>query len=136
MREILELRTSEEEAKRHLPPGVGERLGHVRRLRLDVKDPLVEKLKAIEAEYRARGTTLFSMCAVSRLYTPRELEAAEYLKVELWPYFRPTGEECGTAYDESTACSHCGAGARQVNELHLELSRIPRSRDLSLTLGG
>jgi hypothetical protein len=137
MREILELRMSTEEAERHLPSGVGKDLGYgVRRLLLDVEDPLVEKLRALEAEYRAQGTTLFSMCEVSRHYTPRELRAAEFLLVEFWPFFRPTGEECGTLYDESTACSFCGAGGRQVNALHLELRRIPKSRDLALTMGG
>ncbi|HYO56599.1 hypothetical protein [Archangium sp.] len=138
MREILELRTSEEEAALYVPAGVGETLplGHVRRLRLDVNDPLVEKLRAIELEYRAQGTTLFSMCVVERHYTPRELRASEYVKVEFWPFFRPTGVECGTIYDESAACPHCGSGARQVNELHLELRRIPKSRDLAITQGG
>lgn len=137
MREILELRMSTQDAKQFLPPGVDEDIGYgVHRLLLDVNDPLVEKLRAVEAERRAQGTTLFTMCVLSRHYTPRELEAAEYLKVEFGPFFRPTGEECGTLYDESTACPHCGSGARQENELHLELRRIPKSRDLSFTLGG
>jgi hypothetical protein len=137
MREILELRMSAERAERYLPPGVGKDIGYgVRKLLLDVQDPLVENLRDIEAEYCAQGTTLFSMCVVERHYTPRELRAAEYLMVEFWPFFRPTGEECGTRYDESTACSYCGAGDRQVNELHLELRRIPRSRELALTMGG
>ncbi|HEX5753810.1 MAG TPA: hypothetical protein VFZ09_46930 [Archangium sp.] len=121
-----------------MPPGVGETLplGHVRRLLLDVNNPLVEQLRAVELEYRARGTTLFSMCDVERHYTPRELRAAEYVMVGFWPFFRPTGVECGTVYDDSTACARCGSGARQVNELHLELRRIPKSRDLAITQGG
>lgn len=138
MREILELRTSEEEAALYVPPDVGETLpmGHVRRLLLDVNHPLVEKLRAIELEYRAQGTTLFSMCVVKRHYTPRELRAAEYVMVGFWPFFRPTGAECGTRYDDSTACPRCGSGARQANELHLELRRIPKSRDIAITMGG
>jgi hypothetical protein len=137
MREILELRMSTEETERYLPPNVGKDVGYgVRKLLLDVEEPLVEKLRALEAEYRARGTTLFSMCEVSRRYTLRELRAAEFLMVEFWPFFRPTGEECGTLYDESTACASCGAGSRQVNALHLELRRIPKSRDIALTMGG
>lgn len=138
MREILELRMSEEEARLYVPPGVGETLplGHVRRLLLDVNNPLVEKLRAIELEYRAQGTTLFTMCVVDRHYTPRELRAAEYLMVGFWPFFRPTGAECGTLYDDSAACPHCGSGSRQANELHLELRRIPKSRDISITMGG
>ncbi|HYO56601.1 hypothetical protein [Archangium sp.] len=127
---------SAERAERYLPPDVGKDIGYgVRRLLLDVQDPLVEKLRDIESEYRAQGTTLFFMCVVERHYTPHELRAAEYLMVEFLPFFRPTGEECGTLYDDSTACSHCGAGDRQVNELHLELRRIPKSRHLAVTLG-
>jgi hypothetical protein len=137
MRELIELRMSTEDAKRYLPPGIGEDVGHgVHKLLLEVEDPWVEKLQSIEAEYRARGTTLFSTCEVRRHYTPRELLAAEYLQVSFGPFFRPTGEECGTLYDESAACPRCGAGARQVNELHLEPRRIPKSRELSHTLGG
>jgi len=138
MREILELRMSEEEARRYVPPGEGETLplGHVRRLLLEVNHPLVEQLRAIELEYRAQGTSLFSTCDVERHYTPRELQAAEYVMVGFWPFFRPTGAECGTHYDDSAACPHCGSGARQANELHLELRRIPKSRELAITQGG
>jgi hypothetical protein len=136
MREILELRMPSERAERYLPPGVGkDTASGVRRILLDVQDPLVEKLRTIEVEYSAQGKTLFFMCVVERRYTPRELRAAEYLLVEFLPFFRPTGEECGTIYDASTACPHCGAGDRQVNELHLELRRIPKTRALALTQG-
>jgi hypothetical protein len=138
MRELLELKTSEEEARQYLPPGIGKTLpmGLVRQLLLDVGDPLVERLRSLEAEHRARGTTLFTLCEVSRRYTPRELLAAEFLKVEFWPFFQPTGEECGTEYDESTAYPCCGVGARQMSPLHLELRRIPKSRDIALSMGG
>jgi hypothetical protein len=138
MRETLELRMSEEEARRYLPQGVGKTLpsGHVRKIVLDTRDPLVEKLRALEAEEAARDSTLFTTCAVSRLYTPRELQAAELLFVEFWPFFEPAGEECGTVYDESTACSWCGVGACQASPLHMQLRRIPKARDISLTMGG
>jgi hypothetical protein len=137
MRELLEVRLSGAKVAQHIPELASEDqdpLGTVR-LRLGVRDPLVEKLRALEAEFGTQGKTLFTMCEVRRLYTPRELQAAERLKVEFWPFFMPSGEQCGTVYDDSRACPHCGAGAPQVNELRLEAGRIPKSRDLALTPG-
>lgn len=137
MHATLEIRMSASKAETLLPPGVWKDPGtDVCRLVLDVEGPLVEKLRAAEAEYAAQGSSLFSMCQVTRHYTPQELESAERLLVEFWPFFRPTGEECNTVYDESTAHPCCGVGARQDSPLRLELSRIPKRRDLTLTMGG
>ena len=136
MREILDLRIPLEEAQRHLPPDAGKDDGLSRQLFLDVGDPLLERLRTLEAEYRARGTTLFTRCQVQRRYTPRELQSAEHLMLEVLPLFEPTGEECGTLYDECRACSACGAGARQRSELYLDLRRMPKGRDIAQTFGG
>ena len=137
MRELLELRLSAEEAALYVPGYANQGLDPLDtvRLHLETHDPLVEELRAVEAGYRARGTTLFTMCAVRRHYTPRELQAAERLKVEFWPFFMPSGEECGTRYDEARACPLCGAGAPQLGELRLNVGRIPKSRDLAFTPG-
>lgn len=136
MRETLKLRVVPEIAAL-LPPGAGEESSTgTRQLLLEVNDPLVETLRTYEIEHRARGATVFTTCELIRRYTPRELAAAEFLFVTFWPFFTPTGEECGTVYDESTACSYCGAGARQVSPLHLEPRRIPKARDIAPTLGG
>ncbi|HYO57815.1 hypothetical protein [Archangium sp.] len=136
MKEILKLRVVPEIAAL-LPPGLGEEssIGTLQ-LMLDVNDPLVEKLRGYEVEHRTRGATIFTACEIIRRYTPRELAASEHLLVTFWPFFMPTGEECGTVYDESTACSYCGAGARQVSPLHLDSRRIPKTRDIAPTLGG
>ncbi|WP_225412079.1 hypothetical protein [Stigmatella hybrida] len=137
MREFLELRLSAEEAALYVPGYATKGLDPLDTVRLhrDVNDPLVEKLRSIEAGYQAQGTTLFSMCAVRRHYTPRELQAAEHLKVEFWPFFMPSGEECGTQYEDARACPLCGAGAPQLGELRLNVGRIPKSRDLAVTPG-
>jgi hypothetical protein len=137
MRELLELRLSGAKAALHVPGYANKGLDPLDtvRLQLDTHDPLVEQLRVVEAEYRARGTTLFTMCEVSNRYTPRELQAAERLKVEFWPFFMPSGEECGTRYDEARACPLCGAGAPQLGELRLNVGRIPKSRDLAVTPG-
>jgi hypothetical protein len=41
---------------------------------------------------------------------------------------------CGTVYDDSTACPHCGAGRTQVSDLILDLRKAPRNRDLACTI--
>ncbi|HLL06288.1 MAG TPA: hypothetical protein VK539_37295 [Myxococcaceae bacterium] len=137
MRELLELRLSGAKAALHVPGYATQGLDPLDtvRLHLDVREPLVGKLRAVEAEYRARGTTLFTMSELTVHYTARELQAAEWLKVEFWPFFMPSGEECGTRYDEARACPLCGAGAPQLGELRLNVGRIPKSRDLALTPG-
>ncbi|HEX8699720.1 MAG TPA: hypothetical protein VF815_12830 [Myxococcaceae bacterium] len=137
MRETLELRLSGAKAALHVPGYETQGLDQLDtvRLHLEVHDPLVKQLRAVEAEYRARGTTLFTMCELSIHYTASELQAAEHLKVEFWPFFMPSGEECGTPYDDARACPLCGAGAPQLGELRLNVGRIPKSRDLAVTPG-
>lgn len=50
--------------------------------------------------------------------------------------FEPAGEERGTKYDESSACPNCGAGAKQVGSLVLDLKRIPKGKDIAKTIAG
>lgn len=136
MRETIELRLSTDKAQHFLPPDMGEDWDITRRLELDVDDPLVETIRKHEEEEHRQGTTMVTFWQVRRRYSQRELQSAELLWMRVRPFFEPTGEECGTLYDESQACTSCGAGARQVSELHLDLKRIPKSRDIAQTLGG
>jgi hypothetical protein len=136
MRETIEVRISTDKARHFLPPDMGEDWDITRRLELDVEDPLVETIRKHEEEEHRRGTTMVTFWQVRRRYSQRELQSAELLWMRVRPFFEPTGEECGTLYDESQACTACGAGARQVSELHLDLKRIPKGRDIAQTLGG
>jgi hypothetical protein len=72
---------------------------------------------------------------IHRKYTQRELKEAKLLWLKVRPWFEPTGEDCGTVYDETKACPKCTFGARQVGPLHLDLECIPK-RDIARTLGG
>ncbi|HEX5753689.1 MAG TPA: hypothetical protein VFZ09_46295 [Archangium sp.] len=136
MRETIEIRISSDKAQHFLPPGVGEDWDITRRLELDVDDPLVEAIRKHEQEEHRQGTTMVTFWQVRRRYSQRELQSAELLWMRVRPFFEPTGEECGTRYDESQACATCGSGARQVSELRLDLKRIPKGRDIAQTLGG
>jgi hypothetical protein len=136
MRETIEIRISTDKAKHFLPPDVGDDWDITRRLELDVEDPLIEVIRRHELEEHRRGTTMVTFWQVRRRYSPRELQSAELLWMRVRPFFEPTGEECGTLYDDSQACTSCGAGARQNSELRLDLKRIPKGRDIAQTLGG
>jgi len=129
MREFLELRLSAEEAALYVPGYATQSLDPLDtvRLHLDVREPLVEKLRTVKADYQEQGTTLFTMCELTVHYTAKELQAAEWIKVEFWPFFMPSGEECGTRYDEARACLLCGAGAPQLGELRLNVAASPRA---------
>jgi hypothetical protein len=135
MRETIELNISSDKAAPFLPPEVGEDRGLTRRLVLPSNDPLLERIREHEHAWQRRGSTMLTYLEIHREYTPKELRQAELLWLRVRPFFEPTGEDCGTAYDETKACPKCGFGARQVGPLHLELKRIPK-RDIARTLGG
>ncbi len=160
MRETVEFRVPEDLAQRYLPAGCGKRLGLgiARKLNLDLADAIVLEIRRIDEQLRARGEgAFFTSWEIRRQYSYRELEDAELFHI--WPrvVFEPAGEECGTVYDEESACDHvfapesemevsgrrvsgpastCGAGARQVTPLFLDGRRIPRKLDFARTIAG
>ncbi len=134
MREVIEFRISESDASQFLGT-VGRNLGHVRNVRLPREDERVRLIGELDSEFHRRGSSFFTGWHISRHYTPEELQAAEIFHLSLRSVFEPCGEMCGTEYDESSACPHCGAGARQATELRLEPESIPR-RNLSISIAG
>ncbi len=137
MREILELRVSEEEAWRCFRPDEGTLLsiGDVRKVLLPLPDERLPRIHAVNEELRkTKNRSLFWGWHIFRRYSAKELEAAELFK--LWPdaIFEPSGDECGTEYDESVACPQCGAGARQASDLVLDLRRAPKKADIAQTI--
>jgi hypothetical protein len=135
MRELIEVRLFADEANQFLPPDVGREEGLSRRVLLELDDPLVERIREHEQEKRRQDSVVVSSWEIHRKYTPGELKQAELLWLRVRPWFEPTGEDCGTVYDETKACPKCSSGARQMGPLHLELKRIPK-RDIARTLGG
>jgi hypothetical protein len=101
---------------------------------LSLPDDRLSRIHEINQELRKKGRSLFWGWSFHRRYSEKELQAAELFK--LWPnaVFEPVGEECGTEYDESVACPQCGAGARQVSDLVLDLRRAPKGADLARTI--
>jgi len=137
MQEIYEFRLPQDEADQYLPNHSGARLRTgVCKLRLGPEDPLFAEVERVHREFRARGEVFFYFWNCFRKYSRSELSDAKLLKVEFRSAFEPTGEECGTHYDESTACPECGAGATQTSELFLDGRRIPPMRDCARSIAG
>ncbi|TQF13269.1 hypothetical protein FJV41_24740 [Myxococcus llanfairpwllgwyngyllgogerychwyrndrobwllllantysiliogogogochensis] len=136
MRETIELRVEETEAWRLFREDEGVVLpsGTVRKVTLPTDDGRVSRVREIDRALRQQGQMFFAGWRILRHYSAGELKSAELLKLGLEAVFEPTGEACGTAYDESTACTLCGAGARQVSDLSLDVRRIPQRVDLARTL--
>jgi hypothetical protein len=132
MREIIEFRMGEAEA-RMLPGNPGRSLGIIRSIRLPMQDERVRLIGELNREFNRRGRSFFLGSSISRHYTTEELQLAELFSLRPLSIFEPCGEMCGTEYDESEACSLCGAGARQTTDLRLEPESIP-TRDLSFTI--
>lgn len=107
--------------------------GSVYILRILKTDPLYQKICNIDQELRKNHKTLYSYWEIKRVYTKKELKEAALFQFDM-NYFEPSGEECGTLYDEKEACPLCGANRKQLNILHLKKGTIPRNKDIASTL--
>ncbi|NTX64492.1 hypothetical protein HUA74_27925 [Myxococcus sp. CA051A] len=137
MRETIEFRIAEERAQRFLDPGLGTLVNEtLRKVVLPTDDRRVREIGAIERKLREQGGLFFTYWNIERRYSATELKSAELLNLVIRTSFEPTGSMCGTGYDESVACEHCGAGARQTTALILDTRRIAKSKDMAQTLAG
>jgi hypothetical protein len=136
MREIADFRIGQRFARRFLLPSVGVSLGELtRKVKVAVDDPLYVRIGQIYRELRERENAyFFAGWHIERHYTKEELQSGELFQLYLTSYFEPEGEFSGTVYDYSKACAHCGAGRRQVSELKLDLSKVPRGKDITMTI--
>ncbi|WNG52086.1 hypothetical protein F0U60_54255 [Archangium minus] len=137
MRETVEFRIEEKDAQRFLQPEDGKvigQLGSVRKVLLETHDIRVGMIRQLHLEFLKQGSSFFTYWDIRRTYTKKELEAAELFHLRLRSAFEPEGEQCGTKYDESVACPHCGRGARQLNELRLEPGSLPRGKDITRSI--
>jgi hypothetical protein len=137
MKETIEFRIPEEHAASWLRPQDGVLIGgFVRKYELDTGDPRIQVIRDADRALRARGRAFFTAWITHRRYSRFELEHAELFHLRVTSVFEPAGEECGTQYDETTACPKCGSGAQQVGPLFLDEKRIPRGKDISRTIAG
>ena len=137
MRETVEFRIAEERARMYLEPDMGVRLGDsIRKVVLPLHDERVQQIGQLQQEHQRRGRAFFTYWQLHRRYSKAELESAELLRLVLRAHFEPTGSMCGTEYDDSGECQHCGTGGRQVSNLILDTRRIPKGKDMARSLAG
>jgi hypothetical protein len=135
MKETLEFRMFETDARRFLKPEDGQVLGgDTRKLVLDAKDPRVQLIGSIYRELRQQGRVFVTSWDVQRKYTQEERDAADLFHLQIGASVQPVGESCGTEYDDAAACPHCGGGAPQRTELRLDTRKLPRGKDIARTL--
>jgi ribosomal protein S14 len=121
----------------HLLPANNAKFnGMVYVLKISKDDPFFREIGIMDQELRNRhGKALFGFWDVSRSYTKKELANARLFHFNIKIAFEPTGEECGTVYDETTACELCGANRSQVGPLKLKKGSIPK-KDIARTIAG
>jgi hypothetical protein len=135
MNEVIELWILEENAFPLFDPKEGEPQGSiVRKVTIRRDDPRLEEIVKQQRRLRSERSFLFTTWRIRRSYTQEELERAELLQLLVPTVFEPAGEECGTLYDDTDACTRCGAGGVQVSELVLDLRKIPANRDFARTI--
>lgn len=137
MKQIYEFRIWEQFAPDILAQDEGRRLGNLVRVVAASKgDPLYEKIASRTVSLKNLGKFLFSSWRLDHKYSRVEIERASLVRLIIPPSVEPSGEECGTTYDESTACPVCGAGATQTSQLRIDFRKLPRHKDLAITIGG
>jgi len=135
---VLRLRREFLHRIRSLTPIVGKPIGD---WGVEVQVPTDSALHAdIRRAYQQlqaeTGEDLHFWWFYKRRYSPGEIGAAEVLNLKLMgsTNFEPAGEECGTTYDESTSCPHCGVGRTQTSDLTLDLRKVPSGKDIVKTI--
>lgn len=115
---------------------VGQFQKSVKIVALSKDDPRYHQIPIISKKVKdIYGKGFFYSWQIKRGYTKKEFERAALLQVKIKTAFEPTGEECGTLYDEKSACEICGANRKQISKLMLKKGSIPK-KDIVKTIGG
>lgn len=137
MNEVVEFRVDEDFASKLFGDDEGEKLGIVRKILISTSDPRFPKIGELQENLRrTTNRPFFYGWDIRRSYSKQELEMASVFLLFITTLFEPAGEECGTEYDEAYACHKCYSGARQVTDLFLDWRRIPKKKDIAVTIAG
>lgn len=135
MKAKIEFRIFEDEAQRYLLNEEGVCIDNkFRKIIADIDDPIVLKVGRIHQICRKKGKTFFYYWNIKRFYSKEELRNAQLFRLLFTAYFETVGEMCGTVYDESASCAHCGAYRVQKSDLILNVYKIPK-KDIACSLG-
>lgn len=131
MKETHEFRIFEEYYNLIPKPNGAKFNGAVYVLNIKKEDPLFQVIGRLKRNNNA----FFVSWRVKRNYTKKELADAKLFHFSIKTAFEPTGEECGTMYDEKSACEICGANRIQIGSLKLKKGTIPK-KDIARTIAG
>lgn len=137
MKEVLELRINYDYAHLLFKADEGKNLGtSVKVVEISKEDPRYSQVPIISEEIKKKyDRGFFFGWQIKRRYSKKELDTATLLHLKIKTVFEPTGEECGTLYDETAACEICGANRKQASPLTLKKGTIPK-KDIARTIGG
>ncbi len=136
MKEITEFRIYKKYAGKLFHPNEGKDLDPFQVVEVEKNDPKYEQIGFLTKEIRRKYNDLFFMYwNIKRKYSKKELDTTTLLHLIIKTTFEPTGEECGTLYDETVACEVCGANRKQINSLILKKGTLPK-KDIAKTIGG
>lgn len=137
MKEVLELRINYDYAHLLFKADECKNLGtSVKVVEISKEDPRYSQVPIIAEEIKKKyDRGFFFGWQIKRRYSKKELDTATLLHLKIKAVFEPTGEECGTLYDETAACEICGANRKQASPLILKKGTIPK-KDIARTIGG
>lgn len=137
MKEIFELRINFDYANLLFGDDEGKNIGtSVKLIELTVKDSRFNQIPIIAEQVRKKhGEAFFFGWQIKRKYAKNELNAFKLLHLKIKTVFEPTGEECGTIYDDTYTCEICGINRKQISGLRLKKGTKLR-KDISKTIGG
>lgn len=133
----IEYRISEELAPSVFGRGEGKALANgefnLRIVKLDEDDFRLNALRRLYLKNKGRG---FYGWKIDRRYSGAEIQRAKLHLLQIKAGILPTGEECGTVYNDTEMCPLCGAGRVQVSPLRLRLTNAPKRAEIASTWGG
>jgi len=137
MKETIEFRINYNFAHLLFEVNEGRNIGtSVKVVEISSDDPRYNQIPIVAKQVKEKYNQAFYFAwKFKRQYSNKELTEAKLFHLRIKTVFEPTGEDCGTIYDETTACEICGAGRKQISPLTLKKGTIPK-KDISKTIGG
>lgn len=140
MKEITEFRINYDYAHLLFSANEGEDIGQlsksVKVIRLSKEDQRYYQIPIVAKQVKQKyNKGFFFGWRIIRKYNKHELNVAKLFHIKIKTTFEPSGEECGTLYNEKVACEICGANREQIGSLFLKKGSIPK-KDIIKTIGG
>lgn len=140
MKETTEFRINYDFANLLFEDNEGVDLGQISKsikvVQLSKDDPRYSQIPIIAKQVKDKyNKGFFFGWKIKRKYSKKELDTAILFQIKIKTKFEPTGEECGTTYDEKFICDICGVGRKQIGLLKLKKNTIP-NKDIVSTIGG